>query len=107
MLATGQGPAMTHRNADRSVVIWGSTSTWEIPANEFRRGMVLKDFLVDPGPGGPGNAVSTGPDGTTAWRTSQTGLALLRPGGVPQQLTGVSPMRLPAEQGRGQLLPDG
>ncbi|TCN40290.1 hypothetical protein EV644_106218 [Kribbella orskensis] len=91
VLATGQGPALTHRNADRSVVIWGSTSTWQIPANEFRRGMVLKDYLVDPGPGGPGNEVSTGPDGTTAWRTGQTGLALLRPGGVPQQLTGVAP----------------
>jgi|SRR5215207_7958700 len=91
VLGTGEGPAVTHRNADRSVVIRGSTSTWQIPANEFRPGMVLKDFLVDPGPGGPGNAVSSGPDGTTAWRTSQTGLVFLRPGGVPQQLTGVAP----------------
>ncbi|QNE19288.1 hypothetical protein F1D05_16915 [Kribbella qitaiheensis] len=89
--ATGRGPALTHRNADRSIVIWGSTSCWQIPANQLRTGMDLKQFLVAPGPGAPGNSVSTGPDGTTAWRTGQTGLALLRPGGKPQQVTGVAP----------------
>jgi len=89
--ATGTGPALTHRNSDRSIVVWGSTSTWQIPANQLRTGMDLKQFLVAPGPGAPGNSVSSGPDGTTAWRTSQTGLALLRPGGKPQQVTGVAP----------------
>jgi hypothetical protein len=91
VLATGVGPALSHRNADRSIVVWGATTTWQIPANQLRKGMHLKDFVVDPGPGAPGNAVSSGPDGTTAWRTSETGLAMVRPGGVPQQLTGVAP----------------
>ncbi len=76
VLATGQGPALTHRNADRSVVVWGSTSTWQIPANQLRPGMDLKKYLVNPGPGAPGNAISSGPDGTTAWRNSQTGLVI-------------------------------
>ncbi|MEV0283772.1 hypothetical protein AB0H36_06570 [Kribbella sp. NPDC050820] len=91
VLATGIGPALSHRNADRSIVVWGSTTTWQFPANQLRKGIRLADFVVDPGPGAPGNAVSTGPDGTTAWRTSETGLAMARPGGVPQQLTGVAP----------------
>ncbi|GAA1635080.1 hypothetical protein GCM10009744_24830 [Kribbella alba] len=91
VVATGQGPALTHRNADRSIVVWGSTKTWQIPANQLRPGLELKQFLVDPGPGAPGNASSSGPDGTTAWRTSETGLALLRPGGKPQELAGVAP----------------
>jgi hypothetical protein len=91
VLATGQGPALTHRNADRSVVIWGGTTTWQIPADRLRTGLDLTAYVVNPGPGAPGNAVSTGPDGTTAWRTSRTGLALLRPGSKPQQLTGVAP----------------
>ncbi|HET6298012.1 MAG TPA: hypothetical protein VFG33_31830 [Kribbella sp.] len=91
ILATGQGPALTHRNANRSIVVWGSASTWEIPANQLHIGMDLKDFLVDPGPGAPGNAVSTGLDGTTAWRTSETGLAVSRPGTKPQQVTGIAP----------------
>ncbi len=89
--ATGVGPALTHRNADRSIVVWGSASTWQIPANQLRTGLDLKQFLIAPGPGAPGNSVSSGPDGTTAWRTSRTGLALLRPGGKPQQVTGVAP----------------
>jgi hypothetical protein len=91
VLATSVGPALSHRNADRSIVVWGATTTWQIPANQLRKGIHLKDFAVDPGPGAPGNAVSSGPDGTTAWRTSETGLAIVRPGGVPQQLTGVAP----------------
>ncbi|MEU4608775.1 hypothetical protein AB0F43_37800 [Kribbella sp. NPDC023972] len=91
LLATGVGPALSHRNADRSIVVWGAATTWQIPANHLRKGMRLSDFVVDPGPGAPGNAVSRGPDGTTAWRTSDTGLAMVRPGGVPQQLTGVAP----------------
>ncbi|GAA3556939.1 hypothetical protein GCM10022235_26240 [Kribbella ginsengisoli] len=92
VLATGQGPALTHRNADRSIVIWGGTTTWQIPADRLRPGLDLSAYVVDPGPGAPGNAVSTGPDGTTAWRTSWTGLALLRPGSsMAQQLTGVAP----------------
>lgn len=91
VLATGQGPALTHRNADRSVVIWGGSTTWQIPADRLRAGLDLKTYVVNPGPGAPGNAVSTGPDGTTAWRTSQTGLALLRPGSKQQQVTGVAP----------------
>ncbi|MEU0096863.1 hypothetical protein [Kribbella sp. NPDC006257] len=89
--ATGVGPALTHRNADRSIVVWGSNSTWQIPANQLRTGLDLKQFVIAPGPGAPGNSVSSGPDGTTAWRTSRTGLALLRPGGKPQQVTGVAP----------------
>ncbi|GAA1556231.1 hypothetical protein GCM10009741_71030 [Kribbella lupini] len=95
VLASGTGPALTHRNADRSVVIWGGTSTWEIPAAELRPGMKLDDFLVNPGPGAPGNSVSTGPDGTVAWRTSQTGLALHRPGSGVAQLAGVAPAGCP------------
>jgi hypothetical protein len=91
VLATGKGPALTHRNADRSVVIWGGATTWQIPADRLRAGLELKSYVVDPGPGAPGNAVSTGPDGTTAWRTSETGLAMLRPGSKAQQLTGVAP----------------
>ncbi|TCO49206.1 hypothetical protein EV646_103184 [Kribbella antiqua] len=91
VLATGVGPALSHRNADRSIVIWGATTTWQIPANQLRVGMSLRDFVINPGHGAPGNAVSTGPDGTTAWRTSETGLAIVRRGGVPQQLTGVAP----------------
>lgn len=91
VVATGRGPALTHRNADRSIVVWGSTNTWQIPANQLRPGLELKQFLVDPGPGAPGNAISSGPDGTSAWRTSETGLALLRPGGKPQELAGVAP----------------
>lgn len=91
ILAKGIGPALSHRNADRSIVVWGSATTWQIPANQLRKGMRLNDFVVDPGPGAPGNAVSSGPDGTTAWRTSDTGLAMVRPGGAPQQLTGVAP----------------
>ena len=91
ILATGHGPALAHRNADGSIVVWGSASTWLMPANQLRPGMDLKQFLVDPGPGAPGNAVSSGPDGTTAWRTSKTGLAVVRPGGKAQQLTGVAP----------------
>ncbi|MDX6279572.1 MAG: hypothetical protein QOH03_643 [Kribbellaceae bacterium] len=95
VLATGQGPALTHRNADRSVVIWGGATTWEIPADRLRTGLDLTAYVVNPGPGAPGNAVSTAPDGTTAWRTSRTGLALLRPGSKPQQLTGVAPAGCP------------
>ncbi|MFI5711350.1 hypothetical protein [Kribbella sp. NPDC051620] len=91
VLATGQGPALTHRNADGSIVIWGGTTTWQIPADRLRPGLDLAAYVVDPGPGAPGNAVSTGPDGTTAWRTSRTGLTVLRPGSKPQQLTGVAP----------------
>jgi hypothetical protein len=91
ILASGVGPALSHRNADRSIVVSGPTTTWQIPANQLRKGMRLGDFVVAPGPGAPGNAVSSGPDGTTAWRTSETGLAMLRPGGVLQQLTGVAP----------------
>ncbi|MEV8374160.1 hypothetical protein AB0P21_15570 [Kribbella sp. NPDC056861] len=91
VLATGKGSALTHRNADRSVVIWGGTTTWQIPADRLRAGLDLKSYVVDPGPGAPGNAVSTGPDGTAAWRTSNTGLAMLRPGSKAQQLTGVAP----------------
>jgi hypothetical protein len=91
VLATGQGPALTHRNADHSVVVWGSTSTWQIPANELQPGMELKKYLANPGPGAPGNAISSGPDGTTAWRNSQTGLVLARPGQKVQQLTGIAP----------------
>jgi hypothetical protein len=91
ILATGVGPALSHRNADRSIVVWGAKTTWQIPANQLRQGMSLTDFTIDPGPGAPGDAVSSGPDGTTAWRTSETGLAMVRPGGVPQQLTGVAP----------------
>lgn len=91
VLATGQGPALTHRNADRSIVIWGGSTTWQIPADRLRTGLDLTAYVVNRGPGAPGNAVSTGPDGTTAWRTSRTGLALLRPGSKPQQLTGVAP----------------
>jgi hypothetical protein len=91
VVATGQGPALTHRNADRSIVVQGSATTWQIPANQLRPGLDLKQFLVDPGPGAPGNAISSGPDGTTAWRTSETGLALVRPGGKPQELAGVAP----------------
>ncbi|GAB2634028.1 hypothetical protein [Kribbella swartbergensis] len=91
IVASGAGPALSHRNADRSIVVRGSTTTWQIPAHQLRKGIRLSDFVVAPGPGAPGNAVSTGPDGTTAWRTSETGLAMVRPGGVPQQLTGVAP----------------
>ncbi|NEA34496.1 hypothetical protein [Streptomyces sp. SID13031] len=91
VLATGQGPALTHRNADRSIVIWGGSTTWQIPADRLRAGLDLTASVVNPGPGAPGNAVSTGPDGTTAWRTSRTGLALVRPGSTPQQVTGVAP----------------
>ncbi|WP_344219517.1 hypothetical protein [Kribbella sancticallisti] len=91
VLATGQGPAFTHRNADRSVVVWGSTSTWQIPADQLRPGMDLKRFLVAPGPGAPGQAVVSGPDGTRAWRNSKTGLVLARPGSKAQQLTGIAP----------------
>ncbi len=89
--ATGVGPALTHRNADRSIVVWGATSTWQIPANQLRAGMDLTQFLVAPGPGAAGNSVSSGPDGTTAWRNSETGLALLRRGGQPQEVTGIAP----------------
>jgi hypothetical protein len=95
VLASGTGPALMHRNADRSIVIWGGTSTWQIPAAALRPGMKLDDFLVNPGPGAPGNSVSTGPDGTVAWRTSLTGLALRRPGAGPVQLTGVAPAGCP------------
>lgn len=91
ILATGIGPALSHRNSDRSIVVSGSATTWQIPANQLRPGMVLKDFVIDPGIGAPGNEVSSGPDGTTAWRTSETGLAIIRPGGKPQQLTGIAP----------------
>ncbi|TDD30796.1 hypothetical protein E1218_00330 [Kribbella turkmenica] len=91
VLATGHGTALGHRNADRSIVVRGSTTTWRIPANQLRKGMRLADFVVDPGPGAPGNAVSTGPDGTTVWRTSETGVAMVRPGGEPRQLAGVAP----------------
>lgn len=91
VLASGVGQALSHRNADRSLVVWGSTTTWQIPADQVRPGMDLKQFAIDPGAGAPGKAVSRGPDGTTAWRTSKTGLAMVRPGGVPQQLTGVAP----------------
>ncbi|TDU90570.1 hypothetical protein EV138_4162 [Kribbella voronezhensis] len=89
--ATGVGPALTHRNADHSIVVWGATSTWQIPANQLRVGMDLKQFLIAPGAGAAGNSVSSGPDGTTAWRNSETGLVLLRPGGQPQQVTGIAP----------------
>ncbi|MGC4937592.1 hypothetical protein [Kribbella sp. DT2] len=95
VLASGTGPALTHRNADRSIVIWGGTRTWQIPAAALRPGMKLDDYLVNPGPGAPGNPVSTGPDGTVAWQTSQTGLALHRPGSDPVQLTGVAPAGCP------------
>ncbi|MEV6285306.1 hypothetical protein [Kribbella sp. NPDC051770] len=95
ILASGTGPALTHRNADRSVVIWGGTSTWQIPAAALKPGMKLADYLVNPGPGAPGNSVSTGPDGTVAWRTSQTGLALRRPGSGAMQVTGVAPAGCP------------
>ncbi|GAB3816806.1 hypothetical protein GCM10028799_20060 [Kribbella italica] len=95
VLASGTGPALTHRNADRSIVIWGGTSSWEIPATALRPGMKLDDFLVNPGPGAPGNSVSHGPDGTVAWRTSQTGLALRRPGAGAVQLAGVAPAGCP------------
>jgi hypothetical protein len=91
VLATGQGPALTHRNADRSIVIWGASSTWQIPANQLRPGLDLKKFLVNPGPGAPGNAVASGPDGTTAWRNSETGLVVARPGSKAQQVTGIAP----------------
>ncbi|MFI5730160.1 hypothetical protein ACIA49_08585 [Kribbella sp. NPDC051587] len=91
VLASGVGPALSHRNADRSIVVWGGATTWQIPANQLRPGMRLQDFEVDPGAGAPGNALSSGPDGTTAWRTSETGLAMARRGGPTQQLTGVAP----------------
>jgi hypothetical protein len=91
VLATGLGPAFTHRNADRSIVIWGAITTWQIPADKLTTGLRLQDFVVAPGPGAPGNAVSTGPDGTTAWRTSKTGLALRRTSGEAQQITGIAP----------------
>ncbi|WP_148256786.1 hypothetical protein [Kribbella flavida] len=95
VLATGTGPAFSHRTADRSVVIWASNSTWQIPADQLRAGLKLSDFLVAPGPGAAGNAVSSGPDGTVAWRTGRTGLALRRPGSQPQQLTGIAPAGCP------------
>ncbi|WP_433162881.1 hypothetical protein [Kribbella sp. CA-247076] len=91
ILATGRGPARSQRNADRSIVLWGPTTTWQLPAHQLRKGMQLQDFQVDPGAGAPGHPVSVGPDGTTAWRTSETGLAMVWPGGPPQQLTGVAP----------------
>lgn len=91
VLATGRGPALTHRNADRSVVVWGSTATWQIPADQLKPGLDLAKYVVNPGAGAPGNAVSSGPDGTTAWRTSETGLAVVRPGSGAQQLTGIAP----------------
>jgi len=91
VLAEGVGPALSHRNADRSVVMWGGSTTWQIPANQIRAGMRLPDFRVNPGAGAPGNALSSGPDGTTVWRTSETGLAMTRRGGPPQQLTGIAP----------------
>ncbi len=90
VLASGVGPGLSHRNADRSIVVWGGSTTWQIPANQLRPGMRLQDFQINPGAGAPGNAVSSGPDGTTVWRTSDTGLAMARRGGVPQQLTGVA-----------------
>jgi hypothetical protein len=95
VLATGRGQAQAHRQADRSIMLWDSNHTWLIPANKLRPGLVLKQFLVNPGPGAPGNAVSRGPDGTTAWRTSRTGLALVRRGGKAQQLTGIAPADCP------------
>ncbi|WP_344150022.1 hypothetical protein [Kribbella yunnanensis] len=91
VLASGVGPALSHRNADRSIVVWGGSTTWQIPANQLRPGMRLHDFAFNPGAGAPGNAVSSGPDGTTVWRTSETGLAMARRGGATQQLTGVAP----------------
>jgi hypothetical protein len=91
VLATGKGPARAHHEADRSIMLSDSDHTWQIPANQLRPGLVLRHFLVNPGPGAPGNAVSHGPDGTTAWRTSRTGLALVRRGGKAQQLTGIAP----------------
>ncbi|WP_405062448.1 hypothetical protein OG474_12625 [Kribbella sp. NBC_01505] len=91
VLASGVGPGLSHRNADRSIVVWGASTTWQIPANQLRAGMRLQDFRVNPGAGAPGNAVSSGPDGTTVWRTSETGLAMARRGGPTQQLTGVAP----------------
>ncbi|WP_145803273.1 hypothetical protein [Kribbella amoyensis] len=91
VLASGTGAALLQRNADRSIALRDGTTTWQIPANQLRVGMRLTDFVVDPGPGAPGNEVSTGPDGTTAWRTSRTGLAVLRPGGRTRQLTGIAP----------------
>jgi hypothetical protein len=91
VLATGRGPAQARQESDRSIMLWDSDHTWQIPSNKLRPGLVLKQFLINPGPGAPGNAVSRGPDGTTAWRTSRTGLALVRPGGKAQQLTGIAP----------------
>ncbi|TDD63056.1 hypothetical protein E1263_01745 [Kribbella antibiotica] len=91
VLASGVGPGLSHRNADRSIVLWGAATTWQFPANQLRPGMRLQDFQVNPGAGAPGNAVSSGPDGTTVWRTSETGLAMARRGGPVLQLTGVAP----------------
>lgn len=91
VLATGRGAARAHQEADHSIMLWDSDHTRLIPSNKLRPGLVLKQFLVNPGPGAPGNAVSRGPDGTTAWRTSRTGLALVRRGGKAQQLTGIAP----------------
>ncbi|MFB6721546.1 hypothetical protein ACFCV3_15335 [Kribbella sp. NPDC056345] len=91
VLASGVGPALSHRNADRSIVVWGGSTTWQIPANQLRTGLRLQDFTINPGVGAQGNAVSSGPDGTTVWRTGATGLAMARPGGATQQLTGVAP----------------
>ncbi|ONI68422.1 hypothetical protein BWI15_36120 [Kribbella sp. ALI-6-A] len=91
VLATGTGPAFTQRNADHSIVIWGGTRTWRIPASALRVGMRLDQFQI----AGAGAPVSAGPDGTVARQTGPGGVALQRPGAGPVQLTGVAPAGCP------------
>ena len=96
VLATGIGPALSHRNADRSIVVWGSTTTWQIPANQLRKGMHLTDFADRPRAGCTGqrglqrsgrydgladerDGVGDGPAGRSAAAADRSGAGWLCP----------------------------